>query len=76
MEIPMYDQSKLSELIRFARLDAGATAIDVVPPTRWIEGTPSLHRITTDIARPMEAKPGRGWYICFGIAVAAIATLV
>lgn len=27
----MYDQSKLSELIRFARVDAGATVIDVYP---------------------------------------------
>src|ERR1700749_3650274 len=31
MEIPMYDQSKLSELIRFARVDAGSTVIDVYP---------------------------------------------
>lgn len=27
----MYDQSKLSELIRFARINAGSTAIDVYP---------------------------------------------
>jgi molybdopterin-containing oxidoreductase family membrane subunit len=54
---------------------AGA-AVDVVPPTRWIEGTPSLHRITTDIARPMEARPGRGWYICFGIASLAVLNLL
>ncbi|MGJ4860655.1 methyltransferase [Labrys sp. La1] len=27
----MYDQSKLSELIRFARIDAGSTVIDVYP---------------------------------------------
>jgi len=52
------------------------TATDLVPPTRWIEGTPSLHRITTDISRPMEARPGRGWYICFGIAVAALLNLL
>jgi predicted methyltransferase len=31
MEIPMYDQSKLSELIRFTRVDVGATVIDVYP---------------------------------------------
>ena len=40
----MYDQSKLSELIRFARVDAGFTVIDVYPgdgdwtvssPTSW-----------------------------------------
>jgi predicted methyltransferase len=30
-EIPMYDQSKVSELIRFARIDAGSTVIDVYP---------------------------------------------
>jgi predicted methyltransferase len=30
-EIPMYDQSKQSELIRFARVDAGSTVIDVYP---------------------------------------------
>jgi predicted methyltransferase len=30
-EIPMYDKSKLSELIRFARIDAGSTLIDVYP---------------------------------------------
>ena len=52
------------------------TAPETVPPTRWIEGTPSLHRITTDIARPMEARPGRGWWICFGIASAAVLNLL
>src|SRR6201996_7999923 len=30
-EIQMYDQSKVSELIRFARVDAGSTIIDVYP---------------------------------------------
>jgi len=30
-EDPMYDQSKLAELIRFSRVDAGATVIDVYP---------------------------------------------
>src|SRR6185312_2469626 len=30
-EIPMYDQAKQSELIRFARVDAGSTVIDVYP---------------------------------------------
>jgi predicted methyltransferase len=31
MEILMYDQSKRSELIRFSRIDAGSTVIDVYP---------------------------------------------
>src|ERR1700680_4846517 len=30
-EIPMYDQSKLSELIKFAHVDTGSTVIDVYP---------------------------------------------
>ena len=30
-ESPMYDQSKLSELIRFARVDAGSIVMDVYP---------------------------------------------
>ncbi len=55
--------------------DPGNTP-ETLPPTRWIEGTPSLHRITTDIARPMEARPGRGWWICFAIAVAALLNLL
>jgi Ni/Fe-hydrogenase subunit HybB-like protein len=53
----------------------GATP-EVLPPTRWIEGTPSLHRITTDISRPMEAKPGRGWWICFAISSLAVLNLL
>ncbi len=55
---------------------AGADTAAVVPPTQWIEGTPSLHRITTDISRPMEARPGRGWWICFAISVAAVLNLL
>jgi predicted methyltransferase len=31
MELLMYDEAKLSELIRFARVDAGSTVIDVYP---------------------------------------------
>src|SRR5579864_6015246 len=30
-EIPMYDQTQLTELIRFARVEAGSTVIDVYP---------------------------------------------
>ena len=42
----MYDQSKLSELIRFARLDAGATVIDVYP------GDGDWTRLFSDIVGP------------------------
>jgi predicted methyltransferase len=45
-EIRMYDQSKLSELIRFARVDAGSTVIDVYP------GDGDWTRLFSDIVGP------------------------
>ena len=50
---------------------AGSNAQQTVPPLappNWVDGNPSLRDITDDIARPMEARPGKGWWICFGIA--------
>src|ERR1700745_1880424 len=46
MEIPMYDQSKLSELIRFARVKPGSTVIDVYP------GDGDWTRLFSDIVGP------------------------
>ena len=34
-----------------------------------VDGDKSYHQVTEDICRPIEAKPGRLWYIGFGIAV-------
>src|SRR6201998_4046566 len=45
-EIPRYDQSKLSELIRFARVDAGSIVIDVYP------GDGDWTRLFSDIVGP------------------------
>jgi predicted methyltransferase len=45
-DIPMYDQSKLSELIRFARVDAGSTVIDVYP------GDGDWTRLFSDVVGP------------------------
>jgi predicted methyltransferase len=45
-EISMYDQSKLSELIRFARVDAGSIVIDVYP------GDGDWTRIFSDVVGP------------------------
>jgi predicted methyltransferase len=45
-ENPMYDKSKLSELIRFARVDAGSTVIDVYP------GDGDWTRLFSDIVGP------------------------
>ena len=42
----MYDQSKLAELIRFSRVDAGATVIDVYP------GDGDWTRLFSDVAGP------------------------
>ena len=42
----MYDQSKLSELIRFARVEAGSTVIDVYP------GDGDWTRLFSDVVRP------------------------
>ncbi|HEY0181288.1 MAG TPA: class I SAM-dependent methyltransferase, partial [Rhodopila sp.] len=44
--VPMYDQSKQSELIRFARVEAGSTVIDVYP------GDGDWTRLFSDIVGP------------------------
>src|SRR6201991_5075276 len=46
METTMHDQSKLSELTRFARVDAGATVIDVYP------GDGDWTRLFSDVVGP------------------------
>jgi molybdopterin-containing oxidoreductase family membrane subunit len=51
-------------------------APQVLPPPRWVDGHPSLKQITDDIAHPLEATPGKGWWICFAIAVAALLNLL
>src|SRR5215831_9731272 len=53
----------------------GRQELPVLPPPRWVDGDPSLQEITDDIARPLEGRPGRGWWICFGIAFAALLNL-
>ncbi len=53
----------------------GVTEVQVLPPTHWVDENPSLRKITDDIAGAMEARPGKGWWICFGIAFAALLNL-
>src|SRR5436305_403912 len=57
-------------------LDVHAQEAQVLPPPHWVEGHPSLAQITDDIARPMEGRPGKGWWICFGIACLGLLDLV
>ncbi|HZI56821.1 MAG TPA: hypothetical protein VFF39_08600, partial [Verrucomicrobiae bacterium] len=49
---------------------AGNIETPVLPPPVWVDENPSLRDITDDIAQPLEARPGKGWWICFGIAFA------
>jgi len=44
--------------------------------TRWITGSPTLKQVTDDISRPMEGKPGKLWYVLFGIAVLGLLDLL
>ena len=45
-------------------------------PPKLIEGDPSLQKISEDIVRPLEGRPGKGWWVCFGLAFAALLNLV
>jgi molybdopterin-containing oxidoreductase family membrane subunit len=62
-------------------LDSRLVPIDpaapqTLPPVEWVDGEPSLHDITEDVARPMEARPGKAWWACFALAVAGLLNLV
>jgi molybdopterin-containing oxidoreductase family membrane subunit len=54
----------------------GQVAVQLLPPPRWVDGKPALHQITDDIIRPLREGPGKSWWICFGIAFAALLNLV
>lgn len=60
---------------RMTDISTGRGELQVLPPPRWVQGDPSLQQITDDIARPMEGRPGKGWWICFGISFAALLNL-
>src|SRR5215469_15384684 len=53
-----------------------AIGVNLLPPPRWVDGRPSLCQITDDIARPLEGRPGKAWWICFFIALAGLLDLV
>ncbi|MEO7730178.1 MAG: NrfD/PsrC family molybdoenzyme membrane anchor subunit [Kofleriaceae bacterium] len=44
--------------------------------TRWIAGAPTLKQVTDDIARPMEGKPTKLWYVLFAVAVLCLIDLL
>jgi Ni/Fe-hydrogenase subunit HybB-like protein len=53
----------------------GGPKVSVLLPPRWVDGSPSFQQITSDIARPMEGRPGKGWWICFAVAFALLLNL-
>lgn len=54
----------------------GGSTVQVLLPPRWVDGSPTLQQVTADIARPMEGRPGKGWWICFGVAFVLLLNLV
>jgi Ni/Fe-hydrogenase subunit HybB-like protein len=57
------------------KVTAAEPTAQVLAPPIWVDGNPTLQQITDDIARPLEARPGKGWWICFAIAFAALLNL-
>ncbi|HKC57548.1 MAG TPA: NrfD/PsrC family molybdoenzyme membrane anchor subunit [Vicinamibacterales bacterium] len=39
----------------------------------WLDGDPALSEISDAVARPLNARPGPGWWACFGVSSAALA---
>jgi Ni/Fe-hydrogenase subunit HybB-like protein len=56
--------------------NATAAGVQYLPPPRWVDGKPSLHQITDEILEPLERRPGKGWWICFSVAVAGLLNLL
>jgi len=47
-----------------------------VTEPRWIAGAPTLAEVTDDIARPLEGRPGKLWWVCFGVAFLCLLDLL
>src|SRR2546422_6526872 len=57
--------------ITIAPVPAKGKEAQVLPPPECVEYLP-LSQITEDIARPLEARPGKGWWACFAFAFAGL----
>jgi Ni/Fe-hydrogenase subunit HybB-like protein len=44
----------------------------VTPRPAWVDGSPALREIDDDIARPLSARPGAGWFGCIAASLAAL----
>src|SRR5947209_3073977 len=54
-----------------AAVPAKGKEAQTLPPPKCVEYLP-LSQITEDIARPLEARPGKGWWACFAFAFAGL----
>jgi len=59
-----------------ASSDAAPSGEPDSPSESWIDGSPSPRDVGDDVARPLETRPGRGWWICLACAVAGVVLLV
>src|SRR5207302_1963772 len=57
--------------ITIAPVPAKGKEAQALPPPKCVEYVP-LSQITEDIARPLEARPGKGWWACFAFAFAGL----
>src|SRR5579859_456975 len=64
-----------AKIISTGIMSTGINNAEVLPLPRWVDGDPSLGEITDDIVRPLEGRPGKGWWICLGVAGAALLNL-
>jgi Ni/Fe-hydrogenase subunit HybB-like protein len=48
----------------------------ILLPTRLVDGNPTIGEVTDHISAPMEATPGRGWWLCFAVALLCLANLL
>ena len=65
----------ISSKLHLRPVSAPPAEAQLLPPPVWIDGEVSAGDVTTDIVSAMEARPGRGWWICFGLSLAALLNL-
>src|SRR5215467_2871393 len=61
--------------LRTGVISLGTAELEILVPPRWVDGSPSLQQNTDDVAKPLEGRPDRAWWICFGLAFAALLNL-
>src|SRR5262252_9727448 len=73
---PLLGKSGTLPLDLAASSDAAPWSAPEAASESWIVGAPSPRDVGDDVARPLETRPGRGWWICFAFALAGVVLLV